>query len=182
MSEYQLENPPTDGISSIKLPSNSSKYVLASSWDRSVRLYDIESRQLLNSYNHDAPVLDCTFSDSVNRCFSGGLDCNLLMHDFETGRDTIVGQHSAAVRRVNYSSEFNLVITGSWDGQVKLWDPRSLKCIGSYDQPDKVNRFIQLNMKITIDYKSNLILCYCSRFMRWTTAAKNFWWRRKIAK
>ena len=28
--------------------------------------------------------------------------------------------------------------SGSWDSQVKLWDPRSGQCQGSYSQPDKV--------------------------------------------
>lgn len=38
MSEYQLDNPPTDGISAVKFGPKSSQLLLASSWDGSVRL------------------------------------------------------------------------------------------------------------------------------------------------
>ena len=31
-----------------------------------------------------------------------------------------------------------MIITGSWDRTIKLWDPRSPNCVGSYDQQEKV--------------------------------------------
>ncbi len=37
MSEFQLTNPPIDGISCVKFAPNSSQYLLVSSWDCSVR-------------------------------------------------------------------------------------------------------------------------------------------------
>ena len=32
--------------------------------------------------------------------------------------------HDAAVRCIEYSSEINAVVTGSWDATVKTWDAR----------------------------------------------------------
>ena len=29
-------------------------------------------------------------------------------------------------------------LVGSWDSSVKLWDPRSGSCVGTYQQPDRV--------------------------------------------
>ena len=37
MSEFQLSNPPSDGISCVKFAPNSSQHLLVSSWDSSVR-------------------------------------------------------------------------------------------------------------------------------------------------
>lgn len=34
-----------------------------------------------------------------------------------------------------------LIVTGSWDKNIKLWDPRSNQCTGTYQQPEKVPVF-----------------------------------------
>ena len=31
-----------------------------------------------------------------------------------------------------------LIVTGSWDKNIKLWDPRTNQCTGTYQQPEKV--------------------------------------------
>ena len=60
-NEFQLKNPPTDGVTAVKFGPNSSQFLLSSSWDTSVRLYDVISNHLRMKYNHPAPVLDCCF-------------------------------------------------------------------------------------------------------------------------
>ena len=32
-----------------------------------------------------------------------------------------------------------IIITGSWDATIKLWDPRQSKSVGTYSQHDRVN-------------------------------------------
>jgi hypothetical protein len=39
---------------------------------------------------------------------------------------------------VHYSTSLNLIITGSWDSYVKIWDPRMSVPVSSFDQHDKV--------------------------------------------
>lgn len=136
-SEFQLKNPPTDGITAVKFGPNSSQFLLTSSWDTSVRLYDVISNHLRMKYNHPAPVLDCCFHDSVH-CYSGGLDNTLKVYDFNTNTGTNVGTHDAPIRCVEYCPDVNVVITGSWDMSVKLWDPRTPCSAGTFPQPDKV--------------------------------------------
>ena len=60
-NEFQLKNPPTDGVTAVKFGPGSSQFLLCSSWDTSVRLYDVISNHLRMKYNHPAPVLDCCF-------------------------------------------------------------------------------------------------------------------------
>lgn len=70
--------------------------------------------------------------------YSGGLDNTLKMYDFNSTAETVLGSHSNAVRCVEYCSEVNGIITGSWDSTIKLWDPRSPHCSGTYNCGDKV--------------------------------------------
>ena len=74
------------------------------------------------------------------RAFSAGLDGKLKSFDFQSQRETLVGAHQDAIRCVNYSPSLNLVVTGSWDKSIKLWDVRTPCCVGTYEQPDKVRK------------------------------------------
>ena len=94
MSEFQLNEPPTDAISSLKFSTKNSQYLLVSSWDSQVRLYDIDSNRLKDSYNHsNHAVIDCSFIDT-NRCCSGGLDNSLKAYDFNAQKETLIGIHT----------------------------------------------------------------------------------------
>ena len=84
-----------------------------------VRLYDIVSNNLRCCYSHTTPVLDCTFQDPIH-VWSGGLDCQLKCYDINSGQESVLGGHEAAVKCVEYSAECGLILTGSWDGTVKV--------------------------------------------------------------
>lgn len=137
MSEYEVNEMPNDAISAVKFAPKSSQYLLASSWDAHVRLYDIESNALKVAYKHASAVLDCCFMDA-GRAFSGCLDGKLKSFDLHSQRETQVGAHNDAIRCVHFCAALNLVITGSWDKSIKLWDVRTPSCVGTYEQPDKV--------------------------------------------
>ncbi|KAJ4451496.1 hypothetical protein ANN_02959 [Periplaneta americana] len=136
-TEFKLKTPPEDGISSVKFGPNSAQFLLVSSWDSTVRLYDVITNNMRLKYTHDKPVLDVCFQDAVHS-YSGGLDNTLKMYDFNSNTETIVGTHDSAIRAIEYSPEVNGILTGSWDATAKLWDPRSPRCVGTYTQPDKI--------------------------------------------
>ncbi|KAK3529283.1 hypothetical protein QTP70_025733 [Hemibagrus guttatus] len=135
-NEFKLNQGPEDSISAVKFSPNTSQFLLVSSWDSSVRLYDVGGNSLRMKYQHTAPVLDCAFYDPTHS-WSGGLDCQLKMHDLNTDQDTIVGTHDCPIRCVEYCPEVNVMVTGSWDMSVRLWDPRTPCNAGTFTQPDK---------------------------------------------
>jgi len=61
MSETKLNSIPDDGISAVTFAPNSSQFLLVSSWDCTVRLYDINENFMRMKYTHSSPVLDCCF-------------------------------------------------------------------------------------------------------------------------
>nr|CAD7586250.1 unnamed protein product [Timema genevievae] len=146
-TEFKLKTPPEDGISSVKFGPNSSQFLLVSSWDNSVRLYDVITNNMRLKYTHERPVLDVCFQVRIilfHSTFKAKVINDLSNSPLSTIQsimvcsETIVGTHDNAVRAVEYSSEVNGILTGSWDSTVKLWDPRSPNCVGTYTQPDKV--------------------------------------------
>lgn len=60
-NEAQLHNAPSDVISACKFAPNSSQFLLVTSWDCTVRLYDTTNNTQRHKFVHDAPVLDCAF-------------------------------------------------------------------------------------------------------------------------
>ena len=132
--EYGLTNCPTDGISHVAFqPSADSSLMICSSWDKNVRLYDVKTNILRSSYLHKGAVLDCCFLDQT-RVASGGLDRIVKVHDFASQQEMILGNHDNAVRCVVYNPEMHLLLSGSWDKSIKLWDLRQKGAMGSYDQ------------------------------------------------
>ncbi|OBS68901.1 hypothetical protein A6R68_02569 [Neotoma lepida] len=136
-NEFKLIEPPEDGISSVKFSPNTSQFLLVSSWDTSVRLYDVPANSMRLKYQHTGAVLDCAFYDPTH-AWSGGLDHQLEMHDLNTDQENLVGTHNAPIRCVEYCPEVNVMVTRSWDQTVKLWDPRTPCNAGTFSQPEKV--------------------------------------------
>lgn len=63
-NEFKLNHCPSDGISSVKFSPTTSQFLLASSWDKSVRLYNVTENTQRFRYDHASAVLDSCFSVS----------------------------------------------------------------------------------------------------------------------
>ncbi len=63
-NEFRLDNPPEDGISSVKFGTSSGQFLLVTSWDTTVRLYDVVTNTLRVKYTGNEPVLDACFQVS----------------------------------------------------------------------------------------------------------------------
>jgi len=73
---YNLSPAPEDALSAVQF-SPTSYRLLAAAWDRNVYLYDAQQgldTNLLQTYQHRAPVLDVCFGEDESVAYSGGLD------------------------------------------------------------------------------------------------------------
>jgi mRNA export factor len=113
---------PGDGISSLAW-SPTSNILAASSWDKSVRIWEINPQgiQARMAYQHEAPVLCCAFSKDGQRIVSGGCDNKVKMKTLATQQEQQIGQHDAAVKEVAVVDEMNMVVSGSWDKTLRFW-------------------------------------------------------------
>ncbi|RKP08163.1 WD40-repeat-containing domain protein [Thamnocephalis sphaerospora] len=137
--EFELAGPPTDGITRVAFSRTADPLLIASSWDRHVRLYDVVANQQLARFEHRAPVLDCCFGEDQRHAFSGGLDRRVRILDLTTKDERELGKQDDAVRSVVYLPQAQLLATGSWDKTVRLYDTRAATAETSRtEQPAKV--------------------------------------------
>ena len=67
-SEFRLSSPPGDGISRVRFGPASSQFLLVSSWDNTIRLYDVLNHTQRVRFDHAAPALDCCFQVGTKSC------------------------------------------------------------------------------------------------------------------
>lgn len=161
-NELVLENPPNDCIQRVRFGQNDNQHLLTASWDSSVRLYDTTANQLMLQYTHDAPVFDVAFQ-GYNTCWSGGADNKIKKYDFQSQQEITVGQHSAPIKCVEYIPEVDLVATGGWDKNLKLWDARCADTsrsspVASRLMPDKIYSMSVCGDKLIVGLASRKIL------------------------
>jgi len=118
--QFELSQPPTDAVSSLQYSPYSPSRLLVSSWDKNVYLYDTHSGEeaggkLIQKYEHRAPVLDVCFGADDNEAFTAGMDWQVKRIDLETGEQTVLSAHTAAVKSVVYSKEHSMLVSASWD-------------------------------------------------------------------
>lgn len=71
--EYILSSPPEDGISCVKFCPWKENLLLATSWDCTARIYDVEKNTVLKKFTLAAPVLDAAWV-AANMIATAGLE------------------------------------------------------------------------------------------------------------
>ena len=103
------------------------KTLAATSWDRSVTLFDVASgRPKLKLKGHLSEVAAVAFSPSGNSLVTVGYDNAGRIWDTQSGASlgSLVG-HEEEIGAVAVSPDGRMIATGSWDGSVILWDSQT---------------------------------------------------------
>ena len=107
--------------------SRDGKKILSGRADKTVRLWDTESGQLLHTLQgHTDNVTDVAFSRDAQKIVSGSSDRTVRLWDTESGQllHTLEG-HESYVTDVAFSRDAQKIISGSNDRTVRLWDTES---------------------------------------------------------
>ncbi|XP_015895138.3 mitotic checkpoint protein BUB3.3 [Ziziphus jujuba] len=121
----QFANPFEDAISRIRFAPHSDN-LLISSWDSSLRLYDVGSSVLRLEAHFEAALLDCCFqNESV--AFTAGSDGSITRYDLHSAICDTIGNHDDIATCIGYSDETCQVITAGMDRKILSWDTRLVK-------------------------------------------------------
>ncbi|KAI0935053.1 hypothetical protein AcW1_009357 [Taiwanofungus camphoratus] len=163
--QIELASPPFDSVSSVRFSPSNPSHLLVSSWDTTVRFYDIAANEQKSKYDHRAAVLACCFSDAAH-AYSGGLDTSVRELDLEAEKVNHLGQHSDSISSMNYSRDLSVLITGSWDRSIRFWDPRASSPQRSlHDLPERVYNTDLVNHNLVVAMASRLFHIYDIRKM-----------------
>ena len=129
------------GISSLNFSSQS--HLCASDWDGCVRYWEVAVQpppmggqaqwrvQPKTEVKDEKAVLDTCFSPDGRYIFFGGCGKAVKMWDIASGSatPTKVGEHAAPVKAVHFVQSSNLVVSGGWDGMLKVSAVRCAMCV-----------------------------------------------------
>jgi cell cycle arrest protein BUB3 len=125
----KLNNGPTDGITRVSFSPTNPIQLLCSSWDGTCRVYDVSNNVLCNNFHQKeqaVALLDACYSNNGKSIFTAGIDYKVNHFDLNSGSFvSVLGTHEKPVRCViSVPNHSNLVLSGSWDEHIKMWDTR----------------------------------------------------------
>jgi WD40 repeat protein len=108
-------------VISALLFSSDSKSLLSTSFDGSIRLWDIETMKEKTSLNGPKRTVCAALCDGVKLLATGGIDKTIVVWDVGKGQEinTLKG-HSASVACLAMRGDCGLLVSGSADGTIKL--------------------------------------------------------------
>jgi guanine nucleotide-binding protein subunit beta-2-like 1 protein len=113
-------------VSDVSLSSDG-QYALSGSWDKSLRLWDLQTGQTTRRFtSHTKDVLSVAFSADNRQVVSGSRDRTIkLWNTLAQCKHTIVDEcHTDWVSTVRFSPSPTSpsIVSGGWDGVVKVWN------------------------------------------------------------
>jgi WD40 repeat protein len=94
---------------------------------------------LIASFEHQALIVDITFSPDGARILTASWDKTAKLWDATSGKLLVTFAHQGTVNSAAFSPDGAQILTASADRSAKLWEAVSGKLIGSFGHQDGVN-------------------------------------------
>ncbi|KAF0992097.1 hypothetical protein HZS_3345, partial [Henneguya salminicola] len=140
---FSLVNPPLDSVTKLRFSKFHGNILAVASWDGTVRLWKI-SPQTNNmifyySLNVKGCILDLEWTKE-GRLILAHSDGTISLLDITSRTAEVIGKHNGPVKSVTECSvgNSNLILSGSYDGSVKIWDARSKTYVYVHNANGKV--------------------------------------------
>ncbi|KAL2073727.1 hypothetical protein VTL71DRAFT_11053 [Oculimacula yallundae] len=155
--DVALGSPPEDSVSDLAF-SPQSMHLAVASWDKKVRIYEINSTGGSSGkafFDCEGPVLSCDWSPDGTKVVGAGADKAARIIDLAAGTNTStqVAAHDQPIRCAKYftspGAAAPMIVTGSWDKTIKYWDLRQSTAVATVTCQERV---------YTLDVKKNLLV------------------------
>lgn len=156
---FEIKEPPCDGITSLDFSKEQTDLLACSSWDKTIRLYDVSSNIPKGTIKLESSLLSCIFLQSCSSnetVICACVDGCVTEIDLEKQTSFIFGKHQKGVKCLSIN-EPDSIFSGGWDKRIFLWDKKekknklianlpekiySMDCIGNYLVVGMSNRLV----------------------------------------
>lgn len=129
----------------------SSNQVLSGSEDKILRLWDLASGKLLNTFKGHTRRISCvTFNASGSQVLSGSYDRTLRLWDVLNGQCLeVFARHNDSISSCAFNASGSQIISGSDDGSMRLWDVKSGYCLRTFNgRENHAIKFLSFNTNV----------------------------------
>ncbi len=102
--------------------SHDGKIIISSSGDKTIKLWNLQGKELRTLKGHTSDVLSVAFSPNDKVIASGSFDNTLKLWNLEGKELYTLKGHSKEVRSVAFSPDGKLIASGSADKTIKVWN------------------------------------------------------------
>ncbi|CAI0447471.1 unnamed protein product [Linum tenue] len=121
-----------DKVCAVDVSKVSSRYVVSSAYDRTIKLWDLQKGYCTNTIMFHSNCNALCFSTDGQTICSGHVDGNLRLWDIQSGRLlSEVAAHSSAITSLSLSRNGNTILSSGRDNQHNIFDIRSLEVCGT---------------------------------------------------
>jgi len=127
--------------------------LLSVSLDRTLKIWEISTKLLLCSINMPTSLTSVIMDITEKAIFIGGIDGNIYhIHLYsllksDTNTEDIFKGHSQSITSLSTSLDGSLLISGSLDGTVKIWDILSKQVLRSFNKHKGSVTFVKIIKK-----------------------------------
>jgi pre-rRNA-processing protein IPI3 len=139
--------------------------VATASLDKSVKIWQLSSGQLIDTLVYDSPVTSVVMDHAESRLYAGASDGNIYLVNFVMKSGSILGSlttssssdrstpfvlrgHRSVVNCLSMSMNCETLASGSADGTVMLWNTYSRECVETIKHQGPVTNCLLIPMPV----------------------------------